>query len=464
MTTQLKVIVAAALALVAVITAVLLAGPRLDLMRILTPNKSLNILVVSACSLRTDRLGVYNPGFAGSPRIDEWAKGAFVFTNAIAEKPWQNFNFEANEVINRMTLAANGYTPFKDQKFGHRFIIPPVETASGGDEEWFWSEDAILKYGESLNHLKKVMSKKRTRPTFIFTHLKYMHYPYLDTINLGRSDFQWLSPTSQNLLNRYRANPGQYEDRLPLIEVLTNNFKLLEQKFGLTADKVLSVSGVISDVQRARRWRSAQGYADDLRLVEELYNLKMRHFDEMAADLLNLYGDAEAQKNTVVIFTGDHGEAMMEHGVLGHSVNVYEEMLKFPLLVKFPQAHGRPMAQQINHKIMADAVHQMIEGRIDHKNFANAMEQRAADYLIARNCQDDIRAVRYRSEWKLIKNLRTNKAELYNLVEDPGELRDLAETNPQMAWKLEEYLVSHQDDFKRVNKREQKSKVCISKL
>ncbi len=425
-------------------------------------SNSFNILVVSACSLRYDRLGVYNKGFKGSPRIDEWARGAYVFTNAVAEKPWQNFNFEAEEHIDRMALAKNGYSPLRDHKNGFHFIIPPLETTAG-DDEWFWGEDSILKYGESLAKLKQAMIKKRQRPTYIFTHLKYMHYPYLDTINMGPADWQRLSPTSQKLLSRYRGNPGGFNDQLPVIELLLNNFKLLQDKFGVSG-KVLSVAGVISDVQRARRWRTTAGYEDDLLLVRELYDLKMQHFDAMAADVLNLQGNADFQKNTVVIFTGDHGEAFMEHGVLGHSVNVYEEMLRYPLMVKFPDAGGRLMDQQTNHKIMAEITREMLEGKVDHRNFAGEMEKKKADYLLARNCQDDIRAVRFKSEWKLIKNLRTNKSELYNLKQDPAETRNVAEAQPELAWKLEEYLTNHQEDFKRITSREKKSKVCLQAL
>ena len=44
----------------------------------------LNVVVVSACSLRADRVGREL-----SPHLNRWSKGAFTFTNAIAEKPWQ---------------------------------------------------------------------------------------------------------------------------------------------------------------------------------------------------------------------------------------------------------------------------------------------------------------------------------------------------------------------------------------
>src|SRR4051812_27271287 len=72
-----------------------------------------HILVVSVCSLRPDRLSPYNPAFTFSPHIGKWAKDAFIFDNAIAEKPWQNFFFDSNEIIKKELVNAHGYTGFR---------------------------------------------------------------------------------------------------------------------------------------------------------------------------------------------------------------------------------------------------------------------------------------------------------------------------------------------------------------
>ena len=41
-------------------------------------------------------------------------------------------------------------------------------------------------------------------------------------------------------------------------------------------------------------------------------------------------------ENSLIIVTSDHGEAMMEHGKLGHGTSLHEEQLRVPLLVKTP--------------------------------------------------------------------------------------------------------------------------------
>jgi len=45
-----------------------------------------------------------------------------------------------------------------------------------------------------------------------------------------------------------------------------------------------------------------------------------------------------------------------------------------------------------------------------------------------------------RGDWKLIEFFDTGKLELYNLAEDPGEQRNLAESMPEVARKLHQQL------------------------
>jgi len=40
--------------------------------------------------------------------------------------------------------------------------------------------------------------------------------------------------------------------------------------------------------------------------------------------------------NTLVVLTSDHGEALGEHGTIGHVVNLYDELLHVPLVVRLP--------------------------------------------------------------------------------------------------------------------------------
>ena len=67
-----------------------------------------------------------------------------------------------------------------------------------------------------------------------------------------------------------------------------------------------------------------------------LYDGHIRYADNALGDLLDglkrdgLYDDA------LIVVTSDHGEAMWEHGILGHSRTIFDEMVHVPLVIKMP--------------------------------------------------------------------------------------------------------------------------------
>lgn len=66
-------------------------------------------------------------------------------------------------------------------------------------------------------------------------------------------------------------------------------------------------------------------------VVRGLYAASVRHADEKAGKLLEAVDD-----DTLVIITADHGEALFEHGQVGHEPCLYDELTHVPLLVRPP--------------------------------------------------------------------------------------------------------------------------------
>jgi arylsulfatase A-like enzyme len=54
--------------------------------------------------------------------------------------------------------------------------------------------------------------------------------------------------------------------------------------------------------------------------------------------------------DTVLVITSDHGEAIGEHGFLDHKMSVFEELLRIPLVVRYPKAV--PAGQRIREPVM----------------------------------------------------------------------------------------------------------------
>ncbi len=81
-----------------------------------------------------------------------------------------------------------------------------------------------------------------------------------------------------------------------------------------------------------RAQHSPEEFTDREReVVRGLYAASVRHADEKAGELLDAVDD-----ETLVIVTADHGEALFEHGQVGHEPALYDELTHVPLLVRPP--------------------------------------------------------------------------------------------------------------------------------
>jgi arylsulfatase A-like enzyme len=74
----------------------------------------------------------------------------------------------------------------------------------------------------------------------------------------------------------------------------------------------------------------------DLDLLLDLYRRAVAHFDRRIAGLVDLYRSAGRWENTLFVLTSDHGQAFGEHGMIWHGARTDEEMLRIPLMVRFP--------------------------------------------------------------------------------------------------------------------------------
>jgi arylsulfatase A-like enzyme len=71
--------------------------------------------------------------------------------------------------------------------------------------------------------------------------------------------------------------------------------------------------------------------------VRRLYAAAVRQADDEVARIVDA-----ADEETLVVVSADHGEALFEHGQLGHEPALYDELLRVPLLIRPPA--GEPVA------------------------------------------------------------------------------------------------------------------------
>jgi arylsulfatase A-like enzyme len=161
--------------------------------------------------------------------------------------------------------------------------------------------------------------------------------------------------------------------------------------------------------------------------------------DDEVGRLLRFLRERAWLDETFLVVTSDHGEEFFEHGGVLHGQTQYQEVLRVPLLVRGP---GVPRGHRVKTPVsLVDVLPTLLgisgissPADLDGEDLAALWSeegQRAKErYLFSEadhnNVEHDItRAVRYRN-FKLHFNRLSGEFRLYDLAEDPGELRDIA--------------------------------------
>jgi len=150
---------------------------------------------------------------------------------------------------------------------------------------------------------------------------------------------------------------------------------------------------------------------------------------------------------SLVVLAADHGEAFGEHGEESHSLFVYDPTLHVPLLVDGP---GWPAGKRVATAAgLADIAATIVEAigpggpALPGRSLRRLVEGAPAEPLYAETLAprldfgwSDLRA--WRDE--RYKYIRAPRPELYDLVRDPTESRDVAAAHPDVVARMREDL------------------------
>jgi arylsulfatase A-like enzyme len=75
---------------------------------------------------------------------------------------------------------------------------------------------------------------------------------------------------------------------------------------------------------------------EGLRFLESQYLGEVRKNDRAFGELLDALRAAGRLEDTLVVFTADHGEELLDHGGTEHAKTLYQELIRVPLAVRLP--------------------------------------------------------------------------------------------------------------------------------
>ena len=164
--------------------------------------------------------------------------------------------------------------------------------------------------------------------------------------------------------------------------------------------------------------------------LADYYSL-ITHLDAKIGEIINSLKSNGLYDNTIIVYAADNGLAIGSHGLLGKQ-NLYEHSMKVPLIITGP---GIPEGKVSDALVYLFDLYPTLAGfcslplpeGIDGKSLIPVISGksdgvRTSLFTVYRT---SVRAVRTK-EWKLIRYPERDYTQLFDLVNDPLELNNLA--------------------------------------
>lgn len=225
----------------------------------------------------------------------------------------------------------------------------------------------------------------------------------------------------------------------------------------LTVDPVESLPPEIG-VQRAVNEKRRAVRSLELQQLQARYEENLLAVDAEVGRIWSSIEELGLADKTALIVTADHGEAFLEHGQLGHSNTVYNEETHIPLILVAPglaESASRVYDHIVSTVDFFPTVCALLgadtpAGLAGRSIFAPRPTGSAGEMqAMAQNDQDLTPSEAYWfARYKLLLNRFRHGLEIYDLLADPEEKRDLARAYPVLA----NYLRANAEAWKNVHR------------
>jgi hypothetical protein len=192
------------------------------------------------------------------------------------------------------------------------------------------------------------------------------------------------------------------------------------------------------------------------------YAAELATIDTQLGAFLDALEAAERLPRTLLVVTGDHGEAFGEHGVAFHHVSAYEQVVRVPAILAGPGVAARRFGGLVTHRDLPAT----IVGAFARAGAEPDVEEFGRSWLRLRAAPDGPlhrfvvirsgRAVSGRASlspilaivegrFKLVKGLEDTLFELFDELDDPAETRDLSAAEAVERARLSQHLALFRD-------------------
>jgi choline-sulfatase len=181
--------------------------------------------------------------------------------------------------------------------------------------------------------------------------------------------------------------------------------------------------------------------------ARDKYDQEVFYTDLWVKKLLDFVEEQSFAKDTYLVISADHGEAFGEHGMYKHAFELWDVLTHVPLIVCGPGIKAQRIAERRSHIDLVPTVLDLLGQKPDPKLLGKSLlpeltgqeaaKNREPIYLeLTEDSHNPPRRAIIRGDYKLIWSGPGDKFQLFNLKQDPGELKDLSKTEPDALKEL----------------------------
>jgi arylsulfatase A-like enzyme len=418
------------------------------------PGPQRRVVLITCDTLRADRLGAYGYEAPVSPRLDAFAAEGVVFESAYSSAPWTRpalsslmtgrYAEEVGAAPGNLRMMPASVETLAERIAAHGIptaavvsnglIRRPPERAGDVDlAQGFGHYDDTMTAREKNRDMPERPAGDTTRaamlwladhegrgggPFFLWVHYQDPHGPYTPPPEVAQ---QFERPLGENEREDAPLPAGTSMRGFRQIP----RYQVLEQPGGRLE-------------QRPRIYR-------------DRYDAEIAHFDAELGRLLAWLRAQAWYEDSLVIFSADHGESLGERDYwFCHGENVQREVLRVPLIVRYPRGLSGPRAALRDGFSRVDA----LVGHVDlwptvlaalglpesgSRGIALTGAELPAERVLAQSFltqkADRRQWAATDGRWRLIWG-SDGSARLHDLRSDPREERDIAAEHPAEVERL----------------------------
>ncbi len=394
------------------------------------------VILIVCDTLRADHLSCYGYLRETTPHLDAFAQEAVLFENTICQETWtlpshatiftglypKNHGVTANANLPESTITLTealrnagylsaGYT-------GFTFWLYPWRGFAHGFDLYNIPEWRTRPVYETRAFLDGWLDNHPVPNVFIFFHNFDVHAKpakQYDGLPYGPDD-----PSFLHFAKEFESPPTFERPNRKKVDGEAFMLAANEGKVTLTPEEVAYCIAL---------------YDDCTRMVDQ--NI-FEFFEKLKA--LELYDQA------LIIVTADHGEEFGEHGAYGHG-NVYEQSAHVPLLIRFPNAQyggtRYPHVVQLTdlYPTVLSVLGLPLPGPVDGQDLFALVNEGTTPQGTAYTQRQYWKAVR-NDDWKLIRNERADRYEMYDMRLDRAEMNNVYADAPVPLPDMQEDLLA----------------------